>query len=266
MSDALISPPAALAGALVSASCLGFAVNKLRAASRVNSAPPDKKIPLMAASGAFVFAGQMVNFAIPGTGASGHIIGSVLLCAVLGPCAALVTIAAVLTIQCLFFADGGLLALGCNILNMGVIPCFLAYPLIFRPLARRASRGRITAAAVASCVLGLQIGALGVVIETVASGVTGLPFGMFAALMLPIHLCIGLAEGALTALALNYVSASRPEILEFKKEAEAPRRAVTARFIAALAACAVFVGGLSVFASKNPDGLEWALSKFHAEK
>ena len=79
----------------------------------------------------------MINFTIPATGSSGHIGGGILLAAMLGPYAALLTIAAVLIIQCLFFADGGLMALGCNIFNMGVYACFLAYPLIFKPMVSK---------------------------------------------------------------------------------------------------------------------------------
>ena len=85
--------------------------------------------------GAFVFAAQMINFSIPGTGSSGHLGGALLLAILLGPHAAFVVVASVLTVQALFFADGGLLALGANLFNLGVLPCYLAYPLVYRPLA-----------------------------------------------------------------------------------------------------------------------------------
>ncbi len=75
----------------------------------------------MGVMGAFVFAAQMINFAIPGTGSSGHIIGGILLAAVLGPWAAFLTLSSVLLLQCLLFADGGFMALGCNILNMAAL-------------------------------------------------------------------------------------------------------------------------------------------------
>jgi cobalt/nickel transport system permease protein len=94
-------------------------------------------IPVMGVMGAFVFAAQMINFTIPVTGSSGHIGGGIILSAVLGGPAALISITAVLIIQALFFADGGLLALGCNIFNMGVIPCLITYPLLFRPMFRK---------------------------------------------------------------------------------------------------------------------------------
>lgn len=83
-----------------------------------------------------VFALQMINFSIPQTGSSGHIIGALLLCALLGANSAFLAICAILTIQALFFSDGGLLALGCNIVNMGVMTCFVAYPFIYKPLEK----------------------------------------------------------------------------------------------------------------------------------
>ena len=118
MADALLSP--AVGGVMIAASAcaIGYSVKKIESTDL-----GEKKLPLMAVSGAFVFAAQMINFTIPGTGSSGHIGGGMLLAGMLGGFPALSTIAAVLVIQCLFFADGGLLALGANIFNMGVIPC-----------------------------------------------------------------------------------------------------------------------------------------------
>ena len=101
----------------------------------------------MGVMGAFIFAAQMINFSIPGTGSSGHLVGGILLSAILGPWAALITLASVLVIQCLVFADGGFMALGANILNMAALSCLVAYPLLFRPLMKPgASPGRIIAA------------------------------------------------------------------------------------------------------------------------
>ena len=85
----------------------------------------------------FVFALQMINFSIPTTGSSGHIVGAVLLAALLGPYTGFLAICGILLVQALFFADGGLMALGCNIFNMGILACFAAYPLIYKPLADR---------------------------------------------------------------------------------------------------------------------------------
>ncbi|MFR1477004.1 MAG: energy-coupling factor ABC transporter permease [Hydrogeniiclostridium mannosilyticum] len=93
----------------------------------------DKILPTVALT-ALVFALQMINFAIPSTGSSGHIVGGMLLAALLGPYAGFLAMCSILIVQAVFFADGGLLALGCNIFNMGFLACFAAYPLIFKPL------------------------------------------------------------------------------------------------------------------------------------
>jgi cobalt/nickel transport system permease protein len=210
MADALLSP--AVGGVMCAASAAAIAYS---AAKTKKDELGEKKLPVMAVTGAFVFAAQMINFTIPGTGSSGHIGGGILLCAMLGAHPALLSLAAVLIIQCLFFADGGLLALGCNIFNMGVIPCLLAYPLIFKPIVKKGlNYRRITIATIVSVVVGLQLGAFGVVLETLASGITELPFGTFVALMQPIHLAIGLFEGVVMSAILCFVYKMRPEILE----------------------------------------------------
>ena len=112
MADALVSPAVAGVAAVVSVSLLVVAAKKIRKESSDSSV-----VPLMGVMGAFIFAAQMINFTIPGTGSSGHIVGGILLGAILGPWAALLTLASVLVVQCLIFADGGLMALGCNILT-----------------------------------------------------------------------------------------------------------------------------------------------------
>ena len=135
------------------------------------------------------FAARCWNFTIPGTGSSGHLGGGLILAVLLGPYAGFLVMAAILTVRALFFADGGLLALGCNIFNMGFFSCLVAYPFIYRPLAgTKTGTGRITLASVIAAVIGLQMGAFSVVLETTASGISALPFAQFVELMLPIHL------------------------------------------------------------------------------
>jgi cobalt/nickel transport system permease protein len=224
----------------------------------------DKKIPVMAVSGAFVFAAQMINFTIPGTGSSGHIGGGILLAGLLGPFPALLTISAVLLIQCLFFADGGLLALGCNIFNMGVIPALLVYPLIFKPmLAKGVAMPRLALASIVSVVVGLQLGAFGVVLETLVSGITALPFSVFVLLMQPIHLAIGIVEGVITAAVLGYVFQIRPEIIQSSEQRLPLDQGVSIKkTLVVLIIITVLTGGfLSIFASAYPDGLEWAMER-----
>ncbi|GHU96588.1 cobalamin biosynthesis protein CbiM [Clostridia bacterium] len=259
MSDALLSPVVGGVMTAVSVGTLGYSVRQIS-----KDALSDKKIPMMGVMGAFVFAGQMINFTIPVTGSSGHIGGGILLSALLGPFAALLTLASVLLIQCLFFADGGLLAFGCNVFNMGVVACLLAYPLIFKPIVRRGlNRKTITIASIASVILGLQIGAFGVVLETLASGVTELPFAAFAALMQPIHLAIGLVEGIVTAAVLVFIYNARPELLDANSAVPA---AASNRAAAVLLAVSVVVAGVvAAFASAKPDGLEWSIAKITSE-
>lgn len=254
MADALLSP--AVGATLMVATGVTLAA----CARRVRQQADDRVVPLMGVLGAFVFAAQMINFAIPGTGSSGHLGGGLLLSVLLGPQAAFLVIASVLTVQALFFADGGILALGANILNLGAFPCFIAYPLVYRLLARPgASAARVGVACVAAAVVGLQLGALGVVAETVASGIASLPLVTFLWLMLPIHLAIGLVEGLATAALVLFVRRARPDLVE-RDKAPVHGRAPGRRLVAGLAAAAALTGGVfSWFASAQPDGLEWSI-------
>ena len=257
MADALISPAVGAAMYGVSIGANAYAVKSVK-----NDGLSDKKIPVMGVMGAFVFAAQMVNFTIPFTGSSGHIAGGVLLAALLGGSRALLSVTCVLIIQCLFFADGGLLALGCNIFNMGVIPCLIVYPLIFKPIAAKFSWRRLGLASVAASVSAMLSGAFCVTAQTYASGVTALPFKTFLLLMLPIHLAIGLAEGVITAAVLCFINETRPEIMSSFTADSVKSSAVSfKRALIALSLAALFTGGvLSLFASKRPDGLEWSVA------
>jgi cobalt/nickel transport system permease protein len=199
-----------------------------------------------------------------------------LLSILLGPCAGFLTIASVLVIQALFFADGGLLALGCNIFNLGFFPAFIAYPLIFRSVVGGGVAGRsLTAkravpAAVLASIVGLQLGAFGVVMETLLSGVTELTFTRFLLLMQPIHLAIGVVEGIVTAGVVMYVLKAKPEILMAASAVPAGEQKTAGRpasgrlglrkVLIVLGALTVLTGGiLSWFASTHPDGLEWSI-------
>jgi cobalt/nickel transport system permease protein len=249
IADALLSPTVGAAMCMVSTAAIAFSVIKVKKDDIC-----EKKVPMMGVMGAFIFAVQMLNFTIPATGSSGHLSGGILLAAMIGSAPALLSMSAILIIQCLFFADGGLLALGCNIFNMGVVPCLIIYPLIFKPFIKKnTTSGRITAASVSAAIIALQIGAFCVVLETFVSGAIELPFFSFVLLMQPIHLAIGIAEGFATAAILCFVYKMRPEIIE-----NSPNNAA----IIAFAIATLIAGGaLSIFASSNPDGLEWALEK-----
>jgi cobalt/nickel transport system permease protein len=258
MSDALLSP--AVGGAFWAGALGVIALCAKKLKENIN----DKIVPLMGVLGAFIFTAQMINFTIPGTGSSGHLGGGMILAVILGPYSAFIVMASVLTIQALFFADGGLLALGCNIWNMGIYPCFIAYPLIYKPLVNAGSSSkRIAFASMISGVAALQLGAFSVVIETLLSGRSEVPFGTFIYMMLPIHLAIGLMEGFITAGVINFVRSARPEILERVSVSKDISPGISLKnVVAGFLILAVVTGGaLSWFASSHPDGLEWAIEK-----
>jgi cobalt/nickel transport system permease protein len=174
---------------------------------------------------------------------------------------------AVLVIQCLIFADGGLLALGANIFNIGVISCLFIYPLITRRIFSSApTPKRLWAGSLISVIIALQLGAFAIVLQTVMSGIAELPFSSFVILMQPIHLAIGVVEGIVTAAILSFVFAARPGILEsstgllksMDEDDPKPKslKKVIIVFACIAAATAIL---LSLFASANPDGLEWSI-------
>jgi cobalt/nickel transport system permease protein len=262
MSDALLSPAV---GATFWAGTLGtiaYCSRKLR------ENLDEKMVPLMGVIGAFIFAAQMINFTIPATGSSGHLGGGMILAILLGPYAAFIVMASVLTVQAFFFADGGILALGCNIWNLGIYPCFIAYPLIYKPLTRgNAGPARIVTASLLSAVIGLQLGAFSVVMETILSGRSELSFSAFSIMMLPLHLAIGLVEGVVTAGVINYVRVAKPDIIESVAASMPLGKGVSVRkVVISFLVVAVLTGGLlSLFASKNPDGLEWSIEKIYGK-
>ena len=255
MADALISP--AVGGTLwaVSGGLIAYCARKVKQTVR------DNLVPLMGVLGAFIFAAQMINFSIPGTGSSGHLGGGLILTVLLGPHAAFLVIASVLTVQAFFFADGGLLALGCNVFNLGFFPAFVAYPLIYRAIAGdRHGTPRAWVAAIAAAIAGLQLGAFSVVLETKASGISELPFGTFVVMMLPIHLAIGIVEGLATVAVISFIAQARPEAL-YAEHADGMSRSLLPVLGGLAITAAVLGGGASWFASTHPDGLEWSIAK-----
>ncbi len=259
MADALVAPAVAGTMYVLSASAATVSVRKVR------EEKDPKKIPVMGVMGAFVFATQMLNFTIPGTGSSGHLCGGMMLSALLGPYAGFLTMIGVLLVQCLLFADGGLLALGCNIWNMAFYGCFIGALLIWKPIMKKgASRAKIALASILGCVLTLQLGAFSVTLETLASGVTELPFSVFLATMQPIHLAIGFVEGLITAAVLIFVHEARPELLWGVGESTEVKEGKLSfkNTIIVIAILAALAGGIiSLFASAFPDGLEWSMEQ-----
>ena len=265
MADALLAPAVAATMYAATAVTVGASVKTLKKDETT------AKLPTMAVTSALVFAGQMINYTIPGTGSSGHLCGGMMLTALLGPQAGFLSMVVILAIQALFFADGGLLALGANCWNMAFYGCFVGYYLLWRPIMRSklfgnmgskgAARAKITMASILGCIITLQLGAFSVVLETSLSGITELPFGAFVGIMQPIHLAIGLIEGLITSAVLVFVYEARPELLMDVNTAGAKEGKCSLKTTIVILAVVVAIvgGGLSLFASGNPDGLEWSM-------
>ena len=273
MADALVSPAVGAVMYGATAITAAVSISKLKKEEKLQLESTSKRLPAMAVMSALVFAGQMINYTIPGTGSSGHLCGGMMLTAVLGPFAGFLSMIVILAIQCLFFADGGLLALGANIWNMAFYGCFVGYFLIYRPIVQgklfkgkglhAANRMRITLASILGCILTLQLGSFSVVLQTQLSGIAELPLGGFVALMQPIHLVIGLIEGLITTAVLLFLYQAQPTLLRdvpLTEEAAAEKRFSFKGTIAVLAIVALVIGGgMSLLASSNPDGLEWSM-------
>ena len=271
MADALVSATVAGTMYALSAGAAAYSVKKIRLEN------DDKKIPVMGVMGAFIFAAQMINFTIPGTGSSGHLCGGMLLTALLRPYAAFLTLISVLLIQCLFFADGGLLAFGCNVWNMAFYGCFLGYFLVWKPIIKKGiNKAGIITASILGSVISLQFGAFSVSVETKISGITELPFMTFVKTMQPIHLAIGLVEGLITAAVLVFIYESRPEMLGTNKnenfvthetntalpQTDFTKKLSLKKILTILFTVTLVTGGIiSLFASSHPDGLEWSIAK-----
>ncbi len=199
------------------------------------------KIAYTATLTSLVFALQMINFSIPQTGSSGHIIGGVLLAILLGPYAAFLAMCSILIVQSLFFADGSLIALGCNIINMGAIACFVAYPLFYKPFEK--TNKSILGIMLAS-IMALQLGSIAVVIEGALSGSIAFDSILkFTGLMQAIHLPIGIVEGIFTTIIT--IAAKN---IDYRK---------MSYIYGGLGL--ILAGLISQLASQNPDGLEWSL-------
>jgi len=258
MANELLSLPVAVVTVGLAAGAVGLAARRSGKKLRV------ELVPLMGVMGAFVFAAQMINFTLPFMpGTSGHLGGAVLLAILLGPAPAIVTMTGILIIQCLLFQDGGLLALGCNVINMGVVPAILGW-WIFRQVAGagRPGKSRLYLGAWLACTIGVAGGAALVPIQAGISGVLRIPFVDFLLVMLGVHLLIGMVEGAISFAVLAYLWKVQPALLEgsaIKTNIPANARLSSGVVIASMAVTSLLLAGVvSLFASSHPDGLEWS--------
>lgn len=246
--DGFLAPQLALALWAATALIAGISLRRL-AASRDASGAAGRPI-LMGLVGAFIFAAQMFNFPVA-AGTSGHLLGGVLAGYLLGPWAGTIVMTTVIGVQALLFQDGGLLALGANIFNMGIIGT-LGGTLIARALALTLgdSRGaRIAAAGVAGW-LSVMAGAGITALQLGLSGTTDISVGLPA--MLGVHVFIGVGEALITIAALTFIATTAPDLLN----AEPTVRTSLARRVGAGAIATVVVITLAtLFASADPDGL-----------
>ena len=252
MANELLSVPVAAGSLAVAAAGLGLVCRKVR-----NILGTDK-LALMGVLGAFVFAGQMVNFQLPAMpGTSGHMVGAVLLAIVLGPHLAAIVMTSVVMVQCLIFQDGGLLALGCNIINMGLVPCYIGYFLYKIVTTGPPSNLRVYIGTMLACVVSMEAGAILVPVQAALAGVLAVPFTTFLITMIGVHFLVGFVEGVITVAVLGYLQQVRPDIVADSLPGEARLRKSTV--LGTLAVFTIIIGaGLSLLASDFPDGLEWS--------
>ncbi len=206
--DGFVSLPIALAMWALTGLVVAYAVR------RTNQDLDDRAVPLLGVMAAFIFAAQMFNFPVVG-GTSGHLLGGVLAAVMLGPWAGTLVMTAVVAVQALLFQDGGLLIMGANIFNMGVIGTLGGYGL-YRAAAHAfggEERGRLPAAAIAAwaSVVG---GAVAMALQLGASGVV--PLGLALPAMAGVHAVIGVGEALITVAALAFIAATRSDLFRLR--------------------------------------------------
>lgn len=225
------------------------------ALKRVGKDLGERQVPMMGVLAAAIFAGQMLNFTVPG-GTSGHLMGAAIATILLGPWAAILVLTSVVSIQALIFQDGGLLALGANIFNMGIIGVTVSYMVYqtFQKLAK-GRRWRLFAGGFSAAWLSIELTALAVALQLALSGTS--PANIAIPAMGGIHALIGIGEGLITASALAFLSTTRRDLLD-TGEAR-PVGSALVWIVGLLMALTLAIA--SPLASANPDGLEWVAGR-----
>lgn len=255
MANELLSVPVALGTLACAAGGLGYICRKVKATIT------NERWALMGVMGAFVFAAQMINIQLPVMpGTSGHMIGAVLLAVVLGPHAAGLVMSSVIIVQCLIFQDGGLLALGCNLINMALIPSYLGFGVYSLATQGKTSGWRLGLGTMAATLITVEAGAVLIPLQAQLSGVLAVPLSTFLLTMLAVHLLVGLLEGLLTISVLHSLQRLRPDLGVMAlpgSQGLSPKAT-----LATLALLALLLGGVfSLWASDLPDGLEWTYAQ-----
>ncbi len=253
--DGFLEPGTAIVTGLISIVVVGFALRQSRHQLK------DKAIPLAGITAAFIFAAQMFNFPVA-AGTTGHLLGGALAAILLGPSVGVVVVTIVVVVQALVFADGGLTALGYNVLNMAIIPAYGGYAVfrLFRRMFPRSSGGVIGSTGLASWA-SVVMAAMAFSIEWLFGASAPVPFDDVFTAMVGVHALIGIGEGVISALAVGAVLASRPDLVYGASDLEqsqlADSRIKTRTFVlGGFLVALVFATVVSQFAFDDPDGLE----------
>ena len=254
--DGFLNAGTAVATGAVSVGTIGAL---LRQSSRVLQ---DKQVPLAGITAAFVFAAQMFNFPVA-AGTTGHLLGGALAAILLGPTLGALVVAVVVVVQALAFADGGLTALGYNVLNMAIVPAFGGYAVfrLFRRLLPKSAGGVVGASGLAALV-SVVMGAAAFSLEWLFGATAPVAFDTVFGAMVGVHALIGIGEGVITASAIGAVMAARPDLVHGATDLEraqlADRRPIKVRVLvlAGLLVALFFAAVISQFAADSPDGLE----------
>jgi cobalt/nickel transport system permease protein len=239
--DGLLSLPVAILCWVITATLVFVAVR------RTKGEVGERQIPLMGVMAAFIFAAQMINFPVAG-GTSGHLLGGALAAITLGPWAGMLVMTSVIMVQALLFQDGGLIVMGANILNMGLLTVIIGYGL-YRATAGRSLRLRLGVAGVAAW-LSVMAGALATALQLWLSGTARLDIVVPA--MLAVHALIGIGEALITVAALAFILRTRPDLVQ--AQAAPARSGMGWIAVGLLLSLAVVL--ISPLASADPDGFE----------
>ncbi|MCB0968528.1 MAG: energy-coupling factor ABC transporter permease [Ilumatobacter sp.] len=254
--DGFLEPTVAAVTAMISVVVLAVSLRAAR------DELGDRQVPLAGITAAFVFAAQMFNFPVA-SGTSGHLLGGALAAILLGPYVGTVVVSVVVVVQALLFADGGITALGYNVLNMAIVPAFGGWALyrLFRRVLPSNASGVVFATGLAAAA-SVVLSSMAFSIEWLFGASAPVPFDTVFTAMVGVHFLIGIGEGVLSALMVSAVLATRPDLVagarDLDLDAVADRRPVGARgFVLGGVLVAVFFAAVvSQFAVDDPDGLE----------
>ena len=214
--DGFVNAPTSLAAGAVAAG--GVGVSLRRAAQTLQ----ERQAPLAGLVAAYIFAVQMLNFPVA-AGTSGHLLGGALAAVLVGPWAGALCVSVVLVVQALLFADGGLSALGLNIVNMALVTAWGGYAIfLLLRQALPATRTSVAAAAGVAAGLSVVLASIAFVVEYAIGGTGGAPVGTVLAAMAGVHTLIGIGEGIISALTVTAVLAVRPDLVYGAADLKAP--------------------------------------------